>query len=339
MLTQVDDVFNRDLIETYKHDGAQRVPVEGAAHDIGDGDVVIAAITSCTNTSNPGVLVAAGLVAKKANERGLRPKPWVKTSLAPGSQVVTDYLVKAGLQEHLDAVGFNLVGYGCTTCIGNSGPLAEPISKAINGNDIVAASVISGNRNFEGRVSPDVRANFLASPPLVVAYALKGTVTEDFTTTPIGQGSDGTDVYLRDIWPSNQEVAEAMAANVSRDMFVNRYASVYQGDAHWQAIQVEGSETYQWRAGSTYVANPPYFEGLTMTPAPVSDIVEAKPLAILGDSITTDHISPAGSIKADSPAGKWLMEHQVAKSDFNSYGARRGHHEVMMRGHICEYKN
>ncbi|MGC1467947.1 MAG: aconitate hydratase AcnA [Sphingorhabdus sp.] len=332
VLQQVDDVFNKDLAEVYKHDGFKRVPVEGKSHDIGDGDVVIAAITSCTNTSNPGVLVAAGLVAKKANERGLRPKPWVKTSLAPGSQVVTDYLVKAGLQEHLDAVGFNLVGYGCTTCIGNSGPLAEPISKAINGNDIVAASVISGNRNFEGRVSPDVRANFLASPPLVVAYALKGTVTEDFTTTPIGKGSDGVDVYLKDIWPSNQEINDLMTANVSRDMFLSRYATVYQGDEHWQAIQVEGSETYQWRAGSTYVANPPYFEGLEMTPAPVNDIVEAKPLAILGDSITTDHISPAGSIKADSPAGKWLMEHQVSKSDFNSYGARRGHHEVMMRG-------
>ncbi|RDV07659.1 aconitate hydratase AcnA [Sphingorhabdus pulchriflava] len=338
VLQQVDDVFNADLAEVYKHDGFKRVPVEGKSHDIGDGDVVIAAITSCTNTSNPGVLVAAGLVAKKANERGLKPKPWVKTSLAPGSQVVTDYLVKAGLQEHLDAVGFNLVGYGCTTCIGNSGPLAEPISKAINGNDIVAASVISGNRNFEGRVSPDVRANFLASPPLVVAYALKGTVTEDFTTTPIGKGSDGADVYLKDIWPSNQEINDLMTANVSRDMFLSRYATVYQGDEHWQAIQVEGSETYQWRAGSTYVANPPYFEGMSMTPAPVSDIIEAKPLAILGDSITTDHISPAGSIKADSPAGKWLMEHQVSKSDFNSYGARRGHHEVMMRGTLANIR-
>ncbi len=332
VLTMVDDVFNKDLAEVYKHDGAKRVAVEGKSHDIGDGDVVIAAITSCTNTSNPGVLVAAGLVAKKANEKGLRPKPWVKTSLAPGSQVVTDYLVKAGLQEHLDAVGFNLVGYGCTTCIGNSGPLAEPISKAINGNDIVAASVISGNRNFEGRVSPDVRANFLASPPLVVAYALKGTVTEDFTTTPIGKATDGSDVYLKDIWPSNQEVADAMAASITREMFESRYAAVYQGDKHWQAIQVEGSETYQWRAGSTYVANPPYFEGMEMTPAPVSDIIEAKPLLILGDSITTDHISPAGNIKADSPAGQWLMEHQVAKADFNSYGARRGHHDVMMRG-------
>jgi aconitate hydratase len=293
---------------------------------------VIAAITSCTNTSNPSVLVAAGLVAKKANALGLKPKPWVKTSLAPGSQVVTDYLTRAGLQEHLDAIGFNLVGYGCTTCIGNSGPLAEPISKAINANDIVAASVLSGNRNFEGRVSPDVRANFLASPPLVVAYALKGTVTEDFTTTPIGTASDGREVFLKDIWPTNAEVSDLMTANISREMFEARYANVYAGDEHWQAINVEGSETYQWQAGSTYVANPPYFDGMSMTPAPVADIISAKPLAILGDSITTDHISPAGAIKADSPAGQWLMERQVAKSDFNSYGARRGHHDVMMRG-------
>ncbi|MGD9663726.1 MAG: aconitate hydratase, partial [Novosphingobium sp.] len=307
-------------------------PVDGKSHDIGDGDVVIAAITSCTNTSNPGVLVAAGLVAKKANEKGLKPKPWVKTSLAPGSQVVTDYLEKAGLQQHLDAIGFDLVGYGCTTCIGNSGPLAPPISKAINGNDIVAASVLSGNRNFEGRVSPDVRANFLASPPLVVAYALKGTVVEDFTTTPIGQDNDGKDVFLKDIWPTNAEVTETMNGCIDRGMFQARYADVYKGDAHWQAINVTGSETYQWRAGSTYVANPPYFDGMEMTPAPVGDIVDAKPLLILGDSVTTDHISPAGSIKADSPAGKWLLEHQVAQADFNSYGSRRGHHDVMMRG-------
>ncbi|MEQ1687083.1 MAG: aconitate hydratase AcnA [Sphingopyxis sp.] len=335
-LTQVDDVFNADLAGLYKHDGIKRVAVEGpngtSPHDIGDGDVVIAAITSCTNTSNPSVLVAAGLVARKARAFGLRPKPWVKTSLAPGSQVVTDYLDRAGLSADLDAVGFNLVGYGCTTCIGNSGPLAEPISKAINGNDIVAASVISGNRNFEGRVSPDVRANFLASPPLVVAYALKGTVTTDFVSTPIGQASDGHDVYLKDIWPTNAEIATTMAANIDRAMFESRYASVFSGDAHWQAIEVEGSETYSWRVGSTYIANPPYFEGMSMTPAPVNDIIGARPLAILGDSITTDHISPAGSIKADSPAGQWLMEHQVARADFNSYGARRGHHDVMMRG-------
>ncbi|GAC1612126.1 MAG: aconitate hydratase AcnA [Novosphingobium sp.] len=332
VLSEVDDVFNADLTSLYKHATAKRVAVEGKDHDIGDGDVVIAAITSCTNTSNPSVLVAAGLVAKKANELGLKPKPWVKTSLAPGSQVVTDYLIKAGLQSHLDAVGFNLVGYGCTTCIGHSGPLAEPISKAINGNDIVAASVISGNRNFEGRVSPDVRANFLASPPLVVAYALKGTVTDDFTTTPIGQATDGHDVYLRDIWPTNLEIASTMATCIDRGMFRARYADVYKGDQHWQAINVTGSETYNWRAGSTYVANPPYFEGMSMTPSAVNDIIEAKPLLILGDSITTDHISPAGSIKADSPAGEWLMQHQVAKADFNSYGARRGHHDVMMRG-------
>ena len=330
-LPDVDDVFNADMANTYKK-AQTRVPVEGKDFDIGDGDVTIAAITSCTNTSNPGVLVAAGLVAKKADALGLKPKPWVKTSLAPGSQVVTDYLEKAGLQKHLDNIGFNLVGYGCTTCIGNSGPLAEPISKAINENGLVAAAVISGNRNFEGRVSPDVRANFLASPPLVVAYALKGTVIEDFTTTPIGQAQDGSDVFLADIWPTNLEVAETVAGAVDRDMFEARYAHVYKGDEHWQKISVEGSDTYQWRAGSTYVANPPYFEGMTMTPAPVSDIVNAKPLAILGDSITTDHISPAGSIKADSPAGKWLMEHQVNKADFNSYGARRGHHDVMMRG-------
>ena len=330
-LPEVDDVFNADMVNTYKK-AQTRVPVEGKDYDIGDGDVTIAAITSCTNTSNPNVLIAAGLVAKKANELGLKPKPWVKTSLAPGSQVVTDYLEKAGLQAHLDAIGFNLVGYGCTTCIGNSGPLAEPISKAINENGLVAAAVISGNRNFEGRVSPDVRANFLASPPLVVAYALKGTVIEDFITTPIGTSKDGEAVYLKDIWPTNDEVATTLAGAVDREMFRARYANVYKGDAHWQAIEVTGSDTYKWRAGSTYVANPPYFEGLTMTPAPVTDIIGAMPLAIFGDSITTDHISPAGSIKATSPAGKWLSEHQVAQADYNSYGSRRGHHEVMMRG-------
>ncbi|WP_420145008.1 aconitate hydratase AcnA [Sphingobium sp.] len=330
-LPEVDDVFNADMVKTYKKEQT-RVPVEGKDFDIGDGDVTIAAITSCTNTSNPSVLIAAGLVAKKANELGLKPKPWVKTSLAPGSQVVTDYLEKAGLQSHLDAIGFNLVGYGCTTCIGNSGPLAEPISKAINDNGLVAAAVISGNRNFEGRVSPDVRANFLASPPLVVAYALKGTVIEDFVSTPIGTSTQGKDVYLKDIWPTSDEIATTIAGCMDRSMFQARYAHVYKGDAHWQAIDVTGSATYQWRAGSTYVANPPYFERLSMTPAPVTDIIEAKPLAIFGDSITTDHISPAGSIKASSPAGKWLSDHQVAQADFNSYGSRRGHHEVMMRG-------
>ena len=290
-LNKVDEVFNGDLFKIYHKESAERVAVEGRDHDIGDGDVVIAAITSCTNTSNPSVLVAAGLVARKANALGLKPKPWVKTSLAPGSQVVTDYLDKAGLTADLDALGFNLVGYGCTTCIGNSGPLAPAISAAINENDLVAASVLSGNRNFEGRVSPDVRANFLASPPLVVAYALKGTVTTDMVETPIGQGTDGADVYLKDIWPTNDEVADVMAANIDAGMFANRYGNVYAGDAKWREIDVTGSDTYQWRAGSTYVANPPYFEGMTMTPAPVVDIIEAKPLAILGDSITTDHIS------------------------------------------------
>jgi aconitate hydratase len=330
-LAGVDEEFNADLAKTYKHETAKRVPVAGADHDIGDGDVVIAAITSCTNTSNPSVLVAAGLVARKARALGLKPKPWVKTSLAPGSQVVTDYLGKAGLTEDLDAMGFNLVGYGCTTCIGNSGPLAEPISEAINGGDIVAASVLSGNRNFEGRVSPDVRANFLASPPLVVAYALKGTVATDMISEPVGEGTNGP-VFLKDIWPSNAEVRELMEASIDRGMFQSRYSHVFAGDERWQAIDVTGSDTYAWRAGSTYVANPPYFEGMSMTPAPVADIVEARPLSIFGDSITTDHISPAGSIKADSPAGVWLQERQVTRADFNSYGARRGNHEVMMRG-------
>jgi len=331
-LPEVDELFNSDLKTVYKKDAPHRTGVEGKDHDIGDGDVVIAAITSCTNTSNPDVLIAAGLVAKKAHEKGLKPKPWVKTSLAPGSQVVTDYLVKSGLQTDLDALGFDLVGYGCTTCIGNSGPLAPPISDAINGNDIVAASVLSGNRNFEGRVSPDVRANFLASPPLVVAYALKGTVTEDITTTPLGQDQDGNDVMLADLWPTNAEIAKHRAANIDRSMFESRYANVYDGDEHWQAITVEPSDTYQWRAGSTYVANPPYFDGMDMTPAPIENIVGAKPLAILGDSVTTDHISPAGSIKEDSPAGSYLKSNQVPKKEFNSYGSRRGNHEVMMRG-------
>ena len=331
-LPQVDELFNADLAKVYSKSEPARVPVDGKDHDIGDGDVVIAAITSCTNTSNPDVMIAAGLVAKKAVEKGLTPKPWVKTSLAPGSQVVTDYLLKSGLQDDLDAIGFDLVGYGCTTCIGNSGPLAPPISEAVNGNDIVAASVLSGNRNFEGRVSQDVRANFLASPPLVVAYALKGTVTEDITTTPLGQDQDGNDVMLADLWPSNSEIAEHRAANIDRSMFETRYANVYDGDEHWQEITVEPSDTYKWRAGSTYIANPPYFEGMEMTPAPITDIVDAKPLAILGDSVTTDHISPAGAIKEDSPAGVYLKSNQVQKKDFNSYGSRRGNHDVMMRG-------
>ncbi len=309
-----------------------KVQVEGADYAIGHGDVVIAAITSCTNTSNPSVLVAAGLVARKARALGLDSKPWVKTSLAPGSQVVTDYLTSAGLQDDLDAIGFNLVGYGCTTCIGNSGPLPTEISKAVQAGDLVAASVLSGNRNFEGRVNPDVKANFLASPPLVVAYALAGSMKIDITTEPLGTGKDGKPVYLKDIWPSNHEVAEIVRQHVTKEMFQGRYSDVFKGDENWQGIQIEGGETYGWNSSSTYVQNPPYFEGMTMTPKPVTNVNGAKVLALFLDSITTDHISPAGSFKATTPAGKYLEDRQVAPRDFNSYGARRGNHEVMMRG-------
>jgi len=333
-LPDVDEAFEAELIGGYGKGDAPdlRVPVEGAGHDLGHGDVVIAAITSCTNTSNPNVLVAAGLVARKANELGLRTKPWVKTSFAPGSQVVTDYFDRVGLTADMDALGFNLVGYGCTTCIGNSGPLPEPVSAAINAHDLVAVSVLSGNRNFEGRVSPDVKANYLASPPLVVAYALAGTIRSDITETPLGTRADGTPIHLKDIWPTNAEVAEMVQKAVTPEMFRARYDDVFKGDAHWQAIRVAGGDTYRWNPASTYVQNPPYFEGLTMTPAPVTDIVGAHALALLGDSITTDHISPAGSIKPDSPAGRYLTERQVPRDQFNSYGARRGNHEVMMRG-------
>jgi len=332
LLSHVDNEFNRELEEVYhKHDNP-RVPVEGMDHDLGSGDVVIAAITSCTNTSNPSVLVAAGLVARKAREKGLTSKPWVKTSLAPGSQVVTDYLDASGLSEDLNALGFDLVGYGCTTCIGNSGPLSEPISKAINDNDLVAASVLSGNRNFEGRVSPDCRANYLASPPLVVAYALKGTVRADMVGEPIGTGRDGQPVFLKDIWPSNEEIRALIDAHVHSDMFRSRYADVYRGDERWREIEVKGGVTYDWPAGSTYIQNPPYFTGMTMTAVAPGDIVDARLLALFGDSITTDHISPAGAIKPDSPAGRYLLEHQVSRGEFNSYGARRGNHQVMMRG-------
>ncbi|MEN3792467.1 aconitate hydratase AcnA [Fulvimarina sp. MAC3] len=313
-------------------DIAYRYDVEGAAHGLSHGDVVIAAITSCTNTSNPNVLVAAGLVARKAYEKGLTVKPWVKTSLAPGSQVVTEYLKKSGLQTDLDKMGFNLVGYGCTTCIGNSGPLPEPISEAINENDLVACSVLSGNRNFEGRVNPDVRANYLASPPLVVAYAIAGSMFKDITKEPLGQDQDGNDVYLKDIWPSTQEVAEIVRETVTRDMFEDRYADVFKGDEHWQKIDVSGGLTYDWDDTSTYVQNPPYFDGMGQEPKAVEDIKGARILGLFADSITTDHISPAGSIKKDGPAGEYLVSHQVRPIDFNSYGARRGNHEVMMRG-------
>ncbi|MBE9604507.1 aconitate hydratase AcnA [Acetobacteraceae bacterium H6797] len=310
-----------------------RVPVAGANYDLGHGDVVIAAITSCTNTSNPYVLVAAGLVAKKAVEKGLTSKPWVKTSLAPGSQVVTDYLAKAGLQSSLDALGFQIVGYGCTTCIGNSGPLPDAIVEAIENNKLVGASVLSGNRNFEGRVHANVRANYLASPPLVVAYAIAGTVTKDLTTEPLGTGKDGQPVYLKDIWPTTKEVQDTVHSVVTREMFQERYSDVFKGPAQWQAIRVDASsETYKWNSGSTYVQNPPYFEGMEQTPAPIASFSGARILAKLGDSITTDHISPAGNIKPKSPAGEFLMEHQVRPADFNGYGSRRGNHEVMMRG-------
>ena len=334
LLSGAAPAFEGELAGGYKQLESmhKRVPVAGATHDIGHGDVVIAAITSCTNTSNPNVLVAAGLVARKAHALGLKSKPWVKTSLAPGSKVVTDYFAKSGLQADLDAMGFNLVGYGCTTCIGNSGPLAEPISDAINGNDIVAASVLSGNRNFEGRVSADVRANYLASPPLVVAYAIAGTMRLDLTTEALGIGANGEPVFLKDIWPTNQEVTAMVQSSVTAEMFRARYDNVFDGDERWQGIKVEGGATYKWNPSSTYVQNPPYFDGMTMTPQPVHDIIGARPLAIFADSITTDHISPAGSIKEVSPAGRYLNERQVSRADFNSYGARRGNHEVMMRG-------
>jgi aconitate hydratase len=310
-----------------------RVPVGGANYDLGHGDVVIAAITSCTNTSNPYVLVAAGLVAKKAVEKGLTAKPWVKTSLAPGSQVVTEYLNKAGLTPHLDALGFQTVGYGCTTCIGNSGPLPDAIVDAIENNKLVGVSVLSGNRNFEGRVHANVRANYLASPPLVVAYALAGTIRKDLTKEPIGTGRDGQPVYLKDIWPTQKEVNDTVHAAVTREMFQERYGDVFKGPTQWQAIRVEaGSDTYRWNSGSTYVQNPPYFEGMTADPKPVGDVKGARILAQLADSITTDHISPAGNIRKASPAGEYLLEHQVRQADFNSYGARRGNHQVMMRG-------
>ncbi|MEM9750724.1 MAG: aconitate hydratase AcnA, partial [Pseudomonadota bacterium] len=332
-LSEAPNVFATALDKEYgkASEAGKRVPVEGEDHDLGHGDVVIAAITSCTNTSNPSVLVAAGLVARKARAKGLKVKPWVKPSLAPGSQVVTDYLAKANLQDDLDALGFNLVGYGCTTCIGNSGPLPAPISKAVNDHDLAVCSVLSGNRNFEGRVSQDVRANFLASPPLVVAYALAGSLNVNLTTDPIGQDESGADVFLKDIWPTNAEIAELVRASVTPDMFAERYGDVFKGDKYWSAIDGGEGQTYGW-APSTYVQNPPYFEGLSKAAADVQPIEGARILGLFADSITTDHISPAGSIKADSPAGDYLQSHQIGVTDFNSYGSRRGNHEVMMRG-------
>lgn len=333
-LTDAANAFATALDKEY-HKGAEaakRVPVEGKNFDLGHGDVVIAAITSCTNTSNPYVMVGAGVLARNAVDKGLTVKPWVKTSLAPGSQVVTDYLKKAGLQKDLNTLGFNLVGYGCTTCIGNSGPLPEEISHTIHKNHLAVASVLSGNRNFEGRVNHDVHANYLASPPLVVAYALAGSVTVDLTTEPLGTSRDGKPVYLRDIWPSSKEVAKLVRKAVKKSMFKDRYGDVFRGDAEWRAIPVEGGLTYEWNGTSTYVQEPPYFAGLSADPEPVTDIEGARILGLFGDSITTDHISPAGAIKKDSPAGRYLTAHGVAVHDFNSYGSRRGNHEVMMRG-------
>ncbi|MDX9861181.1 MAG: aconitate hydratase AcnA [Rhodospirillales bacterium] len=309
--------------------------VAAADHGLRDGDVVIAAITSCTNTSNPSVLMAAGLVARNAHEKGLAVKPWVKTSLAPGSQVVEDYLREADLQPHLDALGFNITGFGCTTCIGNSGPLKAPVAKAVEDNDLVVAAVLSGNRNFEGRVHAQVKANFLASPPLVVAYALAGSMTVDLHNDPLGTDRDGKPVYLRDIWPTNAEIQETIARVVTPGMFQARYANVFEGPAEWKAVEATPSVTYRWNMASTYVQNPPYFSGLgdlTAEARPIVDIRGARSLAILGDSVTTDHISPAGSIKEKSPAGHYLIGHQVPVREFNSYGSRRGNHEVMMRG-------
>ncbi len=322
----LDKEFNRlDKAHT-------RAKVEGTDYSIGHGDVVIAAITSCTNTSNPNVLVAAGLLARNARQRKLTTKPWVKTSLAPGSQVVTDYLDKAGLTDDLNFLGFNLVGYGCTTCIGNSGPLPEAVSAAIAQGDLVATSVLSGNRNFEGRVNPDVRANYLASPPLVVAYALAGSMNIDITKDPIGYDDENEPVFLSEIWPTTKEIADTVRTVVTAEMFATRYSDVFKGDEAWQTIKVEGGATYGWPMASTYVQNPPYFDGMTMTPEPITDIADARILALFGDSITTDHISPAGDIQSRGPAGKYLRDHQVPVTDFNSYGARRGNHEVMMRG-------
>ena len=336
-LSAASKEFDKALKDGFAHAAPASSPIAGlmgagAKATLEDGDVAIAAITSCTNTSNPSVLFAAGLLARKARAKGLTRKPWVKTSLAPGSQVVTDYLDKAGLTADLNALGFNTVGYGCTTCIGNSGPLDDNVTKSIEAGDLVVTAVLSGNRNFEGRISPHIKANYLASPPLVVAYALLGSMRKDIMTEPLGIGSDGKPVYLKDVWPTAKEVAEFIEKFLTREMFATRYSDVFKGPAPWQAVKATKSETYAWDQQSTYVANPPYFVGMTAKPKALVDIIGARPMAILGDSVTTDHISPAGSIKKDSPAGKYLLEHGVAQKDFNSYGARRGHHEVMMRG-------
>jgi aconitate hydratase len=305
---------------------------DGQSYTLDHGAVTIAAITSCTNTSNPSVMLAAGLLARNAAKKGLKAKPWVKTTLAPGSKVVTDYYEKAGLTDDLEALGFYTVGYGCTTCIGNSGPLIEEVSAAVNLNDLAVTAVLSGNRNFEGRINPDVKMNYLASPPLVIAYALAGSMNFDFETDPLGTDREGNDVFLKDIWPDAAEVQSTIDSSISTDMFDKQYASVFEGDERWRSLPTPTGATFEWSDASTYVRKPPYFEGMTLEPDPVSDISGARVLAKLGDSVTTDHISPAGSIKADSPAGQYLEEHGVGKKDFNSYGSRRGNHEVMIRG-------
>jgi aconitate hydratase len=338
-LAKAASAFN-EVLPTYLSDRSAKAPVainlnrdgQNIPTTIKNGDVVIASITSCTNTSNPSVMLGAGLLAKKAVEKGLRSKPWVKTTLAPGSKVVTDYYDKSGLTNYLNQLGFNLVGYGCVTCIGNSGPLPTEISQAVNENDLAVTAVLSGNRNFEGRISPDVKMNYLASPPLVIAYALAGNMNHDFENDPLGQDQSGNDVYLKDIWPTPQEIETVIAANLSTDIFANEYGKVFEGDERWRNLPTPTGNTFEWDPNSTYVRKPPYFEGISKVPTAVKNIVQARVLALLGDSVTTDHISPAGNIKADSPAGKYLAEHGVERKDFNSYGSRRGNHEVMIRG-------
>jgi len=331
-LTDAKAAFTKEMAETFKRPMGKEVAVKGEDYTMESGKVVIASITSCTNTSNPYVMIGAGLVARKAAALGLNRKPWVKTSLAPGSQVVSAYLEAAGLQEDLDKIGFNLVGYGCTTCIGNSGPIQKELSEAIAEGDLVATSVLSGNRNFEGRISPDVRANYLASPPLVVVYALAGTMDIDLTSEPIGQDKDGNDVFMKDLWPTQAEVAELVEQTVTREAFQSKYADVFKGDEKWQAVETTDAETYDWPPTSTYIQNPPYFQGMGAEPGTITNIEGAKVLAILGDMVTTDHISPAGSFATTTPAGKYLTDRQVQPREFNSYGSRRGNHEVMMRG-------
>jgi aconitate hydratase len=332
LLTDAPGSFKKVLQEATNKNEKSISKVTNTDYEIKDGSILIAAITSCTNTSNPNVLIGAGLLAKKAIEKGLQVKPWVKTSLAPGSQVVTDYLAKAGLNTYLDQLGFNLVGYGCTTCIGNSGPLPENIVEAIQKENIYAVSVLSGNRNFEGRISPHIKANYLASPPLVVAYAIAGHMEVDLYKDPLGKDKEGKDVFLKDIWPSNKEIEDTLKDSLNAEMFIQRYSNVSEGPTQWQKIKTDKSSIYNWDEGSTYVKKPPFFDSLPDKPEGFKEIKDARPLLILGDMVTTDHISPAGSIQKDSPTGEYFMEHQILPKDYNSYGSRRGNHEVMMRG-------